>query len=47
MSVNQLGAGSRWRRVTGQEIYSPLLLAFTHEVSFIWSHKKDVNIYSP
>ncbi|KAM7524053.1 hypothetical protein LguiA_013955 [Lonicera macranthoides] len=31
MSVNQLGAGSRWRRVTGQEIYSPLLLAFTHE----------------
>ncbi|KAM7529592.1 hypothetical protein LguiB_033002 [Lonicera macranthoides] len=36
MSVNQLGAGSRWRRVTGQEIYSPLLLAFTHEKLEDW-----------
>lgn len=32
MSVDQVGSGSRWRRTTGQEIYSPLLLAFTHEV---------------
>jgi hypothetical protein len=32
VSVNQLGAGARWRRTTGQEIYSPFLLAFTHEV---------------
>ncbi|PWA40843.1 alpha-mannosidase [Artemisia annua] len=31
MSVDQAGSGSRWRRTTGQEIYSPLLLAFTHE----------------
>ncbi|CAK9171221.1 unnamed protein product [Ilex paraguariensis] len=36
MSINQLGAGSRWRRTTGQEIYSPLLLAFTHEKSEDW-----------
>ncbi|KAL0379122.1 UNVERIFIED_CONTAM: Alpha-mannosidase [Sesamum radiatum] len=32
ISINELGAGARWRRTTGQEIYSPLLLAFTHEV---------------
>ncbi|GJY42435.1 alpha-mannosidase [Tanacetum coccineum] len=31
MSVDQAGSGSRWRRTTGQEIVSPLLLAFTHE----------------
>ncbi|KAI7725853.1 hypothetical protein M8C21_022276, partial [Ambrosia artemisiifolia] len=31
MSVNKVGSGSRWRRTTGQEIYSPLLLAFAHE----------------
>ncbi|KAH9710933.1 putative alpha-mannosidase [Citrus sinensis] len=31
LSVNQLGAGARWRRTTGQEVYSPLLLAFTQE----------------
>ena len=37
MSINKLGAGARWRRTTGQEIYSPLLLAFTHEVmSRLW-----------
>ncbi|KAJ0693706.1 putative alpha-mannosidase [Helianthus annuus] len=31
MSVDKVGSGSRWRRTTGQEIYSPLLLAFAHE----------------
>ncbi|KAI7740064.1 hypothetical protein M8C21_022126 [Ambrosia artemisiifolia] len=31
MSIDHVGSGSRWRRTTGQEIYSPLLLAFTHE----------------
>ncbi|KAK3024438.1 hypothetical protein RJ639_042970 [Escallonia herrerae] len=36
LSINQLGAGSRWRRITGQEIYSPLLLAFTHEKLEDW-----------
>lgn len=33
VNVHKLGAGSRWRRTAGQEIYSPLLLAFTHENS--------------
>ncbi|KAK3005175.1 hypothetical protein RJ639_016343 [Escallonia herrerae] len=36
LSINQLGAGSRWRRITGQEIYSPFLLAFTHEKLEDW-----------
>ncbi|KAK1423560.1 hypothetical protein QVD17_18864 [Tagetes erecta] len=31
MSFDNVGSGSRWRRTTGQEIYSPLLLAFAHE----------------
>ncbi|KAL1316028.1 alpha-mannosidase-like [Arachis hypogaea] len=31
MGIHKLGDGSRWRRSTGQEVYSPLLLAFTHE----------------
>ncbi|XP_019420876.1 PREDICTED: alpha-mannosidase-like [Lupinus angustifolius] len=31
MSLHKLGAGSSWRRTTAQEIYSPLLLAFTYE----------------
>ncbi|KAI3712813.1 hypothetical protein L1987_71379 [Smallanthus sonchifolius] len=31
MSIDHVGSGSKWRRTTGQEIYSPLLLAFTHE----------------
>ncbi|KAL7231292.1 hypothetical protein ACSBR2_009540 [Camellia fascicularis] len=29
ISINQQGAGSQWRRTTGQEVYSPILLAFT------------------
>ncbi|KAK9990150.1 hypothetical protein SO802_025135 [Lithocarpus litseifolius] len=36
VSINQLGAGARWRRTTGQEVYSPLLLAFTHEKLEDW-----------
>lgn len=36
VSINQLGAGARWRRTTGQEVYSPLLLAFTHENMEDW-----------
>ncbi|RDY13085.1 hypothetical protein CR513_02040, partial [Mucuna pruriens] len=31
VGIHNLGAGSRWRRTTGQEVYSPLLLAFAHE----------------
>ncbi|KAH9710931.1 putative alpha-mannosidase [Citrus sinensis] len=37
LSVNQLGAGARWRRTTGQEVYSPLLLAFTQEKLETWT----------
>ncbi|XP_020217055.1 alpha-mannosidase isoform X1 [Cajanus cajan] len=36
MGIHNLGAGSRWRRTTGQEIYSPLLLAFAHENMGNW-----------
>ncbi|XP_072954939.1 alpha-mannosidase [Typha angustifolia] len=36
MSINQLGDGSHWRRTYGQEIYSPFLLAFTHEDEKSW-----------
>ncbi|KAI5683990.1 hypothetical protein M9H77_05218 [Catharanthus roseus] len=36
MNIHKLGSGSRWRRTTGQEIYSPILLAFTHENSEEW-----------
>ncbi|KAK4583933.1 hypothetical protein RGQ29_021880 [Quercus rubra] len=36
VSINQVGAGARWRRTTGQEVYSPLLLAFTHEKLEDW-----------
>ncbi|CAL0313112.1 unnamed protein product [Lupinus luteus] len=31
ISIDKIGEGSRWRRKTGQEIYSPILLAFSHE----------------
>ncbi|PSS00466.1 Alpha-mannosidase, light subunit like [Actinidia chinensis var. chinensis] len=37
ISINQLGAGSRWRRTTGQEVYSPILLAFAHEKLEDWT----------
>ncbi|XP_030485943.2 alpha-mannosidase [Cannabis sativa] len=36
VSINQPGAGASWRRTTGQEVYSPLLLAFTHEKIEDW-----------
>ncbi|XP_010679912.3 alpha-mannosidase isoform X2 [Beta vulgaris subsp. vulgaris] len=36
MSIHKLGGGAQWRRTTGQEVYSPLLLAFTHENSEKW-----------
>ncbi|PKI59892.1 hypothetical protein CRG98_019665 [Punica granatum] len=31
ISIDKSGAGAPWRRRTGQEIYSPIILAFTHE----------------
>ncbi|XVF59795.1 hypothetical protein PTKIN_Ptkin07bG0304500 [Pterospermum kingtungense] len=36
ISINQIGEGAGWRRTTGQEIYSPLLLAFTQENMETW-----------
>ncbi|XP_028775256.1 alpha-mannosidase [Neltuma alba] len=36
VSIHQLGAGARWRRTTGQEIYSPFLLAFAHDTLENW-----------
>ncbi|KAI9109731.1 hypothetical protein K1719_019361 [Acacia pycnantha] len=36
MSIHKLGAGARWRRTTGQEIYSPFLLAFAHDTLENW-----------
>lgn len=32
VKIDPLGEGSRWRRTFGQEIYSPLLVAFSIEV---------------
>ncbi|KAL3527226.1 hypothetical protein ACH5RR_011882 [Cinchona calisaya] len=48
-SINPLGAGSHWRRTTGQEIYSPLLVAFTHEKSGEWkaSHLTKASTMEP
>ncbi|QCE13450.1 alpha-mannosidase [Vigna unguiculata] len=49
ISIDKLGAGARWRRTTGQEIYSPFLLAFTHENSESWksSHWTKGTIMDP
>lgn len=37
VSINKIGAGSRWRRTAGQEIYAPILLAFTNENEKAWT----------
>ncbi|GMN57390.1 hypothetical protein TIFTF001_026498 [Ficus carica] len=34
--IDPLGEGAKWRRTTGQEIYSPLLLAFTEQDGNEW-----------
>lgn len=36
LRIDPLGEGARWRRIVGQEIYSPLLLAFTAEDTDDW-----------
>ncbi|KAE8655954.1 Alpha-mannosidase [Hibiscus syriacus] len=36
VSINRKGEGAQWRQKTGQEVYSPLLLAFTHEKTETW-----------
>ncbi|KAK3026721.1 hypothetical protein RJ639_042174 [Escallonia herrerae] len=35
--IDPLGEGAKWRRSVGQEIYSPLLLAFTEQDEDSWS----------
>ncbi|KAG9442660.1 hypothetical protein H6P81_018514 [Aristolochia fimbriata] len=39
LSVDKKGTGARWRRSFGQQVYSPLLLAFTHEDKEKWKAK--------
>uniref|UniRef100_A0ACD5UGW4 Uncharacterized protein n=1 Tax=Avena sativa TaxID=4498 RepID=A0ACD5UGW4_AVESA len=36
MKIDALGEGARWRRTFGQEIYSPLLLAFSEQDGGNW-----------
>ncbi|XP_020576421.1 alpha-mannosidase-like [Phalaenopsis equestris] len=36
MNINRLGSGAQWRRTNGQQIYSPVLLAFTYEDERNW-----------
>ena len=39
LKIDHIGEGAKWRRTVGQEIYSPLLLAFTEQVkekSWFW-----------
>ncbi|GMH25687.1 hypothetical protein Nepgr_027530 [Nepenthes gracilis] len=36
LRIDPLGEGAKWRRTVGQEIYSPLLLAFTEEDGNNW-----------
>ncbi|WZZ12696.1 hypothetical protein YC2023_105785 [Brassica napus] len=43
VSINPVGGeGARWRRGTGQEIYTPLLMAFTHENKEKWKGSNSV-----
>ncbi|KAF8035455.1 hypothetical protein BT93_C1470 [Corymbia citriodora subsp. variegata] len=37
IGINKPGTGARWRRTTGQEVYSPLVLAFAHEKMEDWT----------
>lgn len=49
LGIHKYGDGSRWRRTTGQEIYSPLVLAFGHENQEEWkaSHITNATIMNP
>ncbi|KAL6011768.1 hypothetical protein ACLOJK_002233 [Asimina triloba] len=37
LRIDPVGDGAKWRRTTGQEIYSPLLLAFTQQDEQNWT----------
>ncbi|XP_023639510.1 probable alpha-mannosidase At5g66150 isoform X2 [Capsella rubella] len=45
VSINKVGEGGRWRRETGQEIYSPLLMAFAQENKEKWKASNTVKGY--
>lgn len=47
--IDPSGDGAKWRRSFGQEIYSPLLLAFTHQDGDEWrnSHKLTFSAMDP
>ena len=38
--IDPLGEGAKWRRSFGQEIFSPLLLAFAEQVNIRGSEKE-------
>ncbi|GAV59507.1 Glyco_hydro_38 domain-containing protein/Glyco_hydro_38C domain-containing protein/Alpha-mann_mid domain-containing protein [Cephalotus follicularis] len=38
LRIDHLGEGAKWRRTVGQEIYSPLLLAFTEQDGDNWTN---------
>ncbi|KAK7360609.1 hypothetical protein VNO77_02616 [Canavalia gladiata] len=38
LRIDHIGEGARWRRTVGQELYSPLLLAFTEQDEDNWLH---------
>ncbi|CAN4078717.1 unnamed protein product [Withania somnifera] len=49
LGIHKKGHGSRWRRTIGQEIYSPLVLAFGHENQEEWkaSHITKATMMNP
>ncbi|XP_010528132.1 PREDICTED: alpha-mannosidase At3g26720 [Tarenaya hassleriana] len=49
IQIDNLGDGAKWRRTFGQEIYSPLLLAFTQQEGNTWinSHETTFSAFEP
>uniref|UniRef100_A0A1J3E3E5 Alpha-mannosidase n=1 Tax=Noccaea caerulescens TaxID=107243 RepID=A0A1J3E3E5_NOCCA len=49
VQIDKPGDGAKWRRTFGQEIYSPLLLAFTEQEGDDWinSHKTTFSAFEP
>ncbi|XP_058092937.1 alpha-mannosidase At3g26720-like [Magnolia sinica] len=43
LRIDPLGEGAKWRRTVGQEIYSPLLLAFTQQDGDNWTSSHVTN----
>ncbi|XP_027348900.1 alpha-mannosidase At3g26720-like [Abrus precatorius] len=38
LRIDRIGEGAKWRRTVGQELYSPMLLAFTEQEGDNWLH---------